>query len=145
MLKYIKINYENIDYADDIQKNIFPKSSAYKDYVNANKKQANLQNYYVVYNNNTLIGITGYYYENENMYLKWFGVLKQFRNKGYGTDILNDTIKMSTKNNVKINQFIMVINNKDRSKLFFKKNIKDYKIDNENIIFILNIKKDPSK
>ncbi len=52
--------------------------------------------YYLAYIAEKPIGITGLYYQpgdTEEMWLAWFGVLSEYRNKGYGTAILNWTME----------------------------------------------------
>ena len=52
--------------------------------------------YFIVYDNNEEIGITGlYYYDNESAWLPWFGVLPEKRNKSYGERILLKTIDLA--------------------------------------------------
>lgn len=51
--------------------------------------------YYLAYRDGEPVGITGLYYYNgfeDEMWLAWFGVLKEYRNHGIGTDILKWTI-----------------------------------------------------
>ncbi len=101
MLKYIEINNENLEYATLIQTQIFPKESAYEHYKKAIKLNLEYQKYYLVYDENKVIGITGLYSnedlnETGSIWLGWFGVLSNYRNQGYGTQILNDTIHMAT-------------------------------------------------
>ena len=52
--------------------------------------------YYIVYDNNEEVGITGlYHYDNESAWLPWFGVLPNKRRKSYGKKILLKTIDMA--------------------------------------------------
>ena len=52
-------------------------------------------NYYLVYDNKELVGITGIYvYKDypDEAWLGWFGVMPEKRNKGYGRRILANSI-----------------------------------------------------
>lgn len=52
--------------------------------------------YYLAYKDNEPIGLTGLYEEpgiDDEMWLAWFGVLPKYRKLGYGTTILNLSIK----------------------------------------------------
>lgn len=52
--------------------------------------------YYIAYINNEQIGITGiYHYQEDEAWLAWFGILPQYRNKGYGKKLLEETIKIA--------------------------------------------------
>ena len=100
MLKYVEVTINNIEYATKIQMKIFPKESAYEHYKYAIESNLEYQKYYLVYKDNNVIGITGLY-SNENIsetnsiWLGWFGVLEEYRYKGYGKQILIDTIQIA--------------------------------------------------
>ncbi len=55
--------------------------------------------YYLVYEKNTLVGITGIYRypEQNDCWLGWFGVLQSERRKGVGSQILLETMKRARK------------------------------------------------
>lgn len=100
MLKYLEITNENVEFATSIQMKIFPNESAYEHYKFAIKNNVDYEKYYLVYDENDVIGITGLYSnedmnETNNIWLGWFGVLQEFRKKGYGKKILLDTIDMA--------------------------------------------------
>lgn len=99
-LKYIEITNTNIDYATRIQMNIFPEESAYKNYKYAIDSNLEYRKYYLVYNQDIVIGITGLYSMEDlnvtnSIWLGWFGVIEQYRKQGYGEKILLDTIEMA--------------------------------------------------
>ena len=100
MIKYIKITKDNIDYATSIQMQIIPEECAYYSYLYIINKNLEWQNYYLVYDDDKVIGITGLYCledinETNSIWLGWFGVLEQYRRLGYGKRILLDTIEMA--------------------------------------------------
>ena len=98
MLNYIKITKDNIDYATRIQMKIFPDECAYYNYLDIINKNLEWQNYYLVYDGDEVVGVTGLYCfedinETNSIWLGWFGVLKKYRRHGYGKRILLDTIE----------------------------------------------------
>ena len=101
-LKYIEINNSNIDLAARVQYKIFPYSAAYIKYLN--KPTNTLQIDYLIYLGSKPIGVVGLYelekYK-DDIWLSWFGLLKEYRFKGYGSQILKDIMKMAKKYNKK--------------------------------------------
>ena len=94
-LNYIKLNLDNLDTVYKVQKETWPNDSDYDDLYDKaiNTKDDNVM--FLVYDNNTFIGITGVDvlkdYPN-TIWLDWFTILKKYRKKGYGTKVLLDTI-----------------------------------------------------
>lgn len=103
-LTYEKINKDNIKLAAKIQYEIFPNSSAYTKYlkqINSNKK---VSVDYLVYCKLNPIGIIGLYEQDgdeTSIWLSYFGLLKQYRKKGYGKRMLNDVIELAKSYNKK--------------------------------------------
>lgn len=99
-LNYVPIAKDNIDLAAKIQQEIFPEESAYEHYKWTIEQNCIYQKYYLVYDENKIIGITGHYTnepleETNSLWLGWYGVLAKKRNQGYGTKILKDTIEFA--------------------------------------------------
>lgn len=98
-LKYVKVDKNNIDIAFNIQKEIWPSSPDYENFlrkINLNKQE---ESSFIVFYDDIPIGITGTYVESiddETIWLDWYGVLKKYRGKGFGKDILEDTINYCT-------------------------------------------------
>lgn len=95
-LKYEIINLENLEIAYNIQKDIWPNSPDYEDLYDkaTNTKDDNC--FFLVYNEDKLIGITGvdvFREYPETIWLDWFAILPQYRKKGYGKKVLLDTIQ----------------------------------------------------
>ena len=106
-MEFILVDFTNYKKAIEIQNTIFPEEDGTInilaslgrelfiektgiDYVDDHVK------YFIVYDNNEEIGITGlYYYDNESAWLPWFGVLPEKRNKSYGEIILLKTIDLA--------------------------------------------------
>ena len=85
-LKLILIDKSNIDYAIKLENEIFPEYNAKNNYFLSLKKDSKCH-YYLIYDNNICVGITGIYaYEKDNInaWLGFFGIKEEFRNKGYG-------------------------------------------------------------
>lgn len=104
-LKYEKINKDNIVVASKVQYEIFPNSSAYLKYLKEIEKQTlELPISFLVYESNTPIGVVGLYDimgYNDTVWLSWFGVLKEYRFKGYGKQIFNDILEIAKQYNKK--------------------------------------------
>ena len=93
MLSKVLITADNMEFALSVQHGIFPKFDArhnYEDAVSGNTDK-NLK-YYLLYSGADCVGISGYYVtkeDKESGWLGWFGILPEFRRKGYGTQALN--------------------------------------------------------
>ena len=58
--------------------------------------------YYLAKKDNDYVGITGiYYYDLDNAWLGWFGILTQFRNRGLGKELLKKTVDLASTMNFK--------------------------------------------
>lgn len=102
MFRYVEITNDNLLEATLIQMKIYPNESAYEHYKYIINKKCDYEKYYLVYNDGDIIGITGLYCnenleETNSIWLGWFGVLEEYRRKGYGKKILLDTIEMAKK------------------------------------------------
>ena len=52
--------------------------------------------YYLAKINNKYVGITGiYYYDLDSAWIGWFGILKEYRKKGIGRELLRKTIDLA--------------------------------------------------
>lgn len=86
-MKFIKIIKDNIDIAHQMEKEIFPHYDAYNNYLDTFKKDSN-NDFWIIEVDNTYVGIAGLYSFKkypEDAWLGWFGLLKPYRNKGYGS------------------------------------------------------------
>ena len=102
MLKYVEITNDNIEFATKVQMRIFPNESAYEHFKFTIERNLEYEKYFLVYDGDIVIGVTGLYsnediFETNSLWLGWFGVLEEYRSKGYGKQILTDTIEMSKK------------------------------------------------
>ena len=97
--KLVKITKDNVNLAAEFQLSIFPGECAYGSYIYSIKRNSDYFSYYLAYNNENLIGITGIYSfekveETNSLWLGWFGVSPIYRRKGYGKALLKQTIDM---------------------------------------------------
>lgn len=94
-LKYEILNLKNLDIAYKIQKETWPDDPDYEDlYDKATNTEAN-NCFFLVYDKDILIGITGvdvYDKYPNTIWLDWFTILPEHRRKGYGKKVLLDTI-----------------------------------------------------
>ena len=76
--------------------------------------------YYLAKENNNFVGITGiYYYDLESAWLAWFGILKEYRNNGFGRKLLNMTLAIAADMNFKVMRLYTDFNdNKNAIKLY---------------------------
>lgn len=86
--------------ATTIQMTIFPDVCAFEHYQYAIEQNKDYEKYYLVYEKNEIIGITGFYSnepieETNSIWLGWYGILEIYRQKGYGKQILLDTMEMT--------------------------------------------------
>ena len=90
MLRTVRITADNLQYAIRIQNTIFPRYNGEANYTDSITGKASCE-YFLVYDEDTCIGITGMYqYEidPDSAWLGWFGVLEPFRRQHYGTAII---------------------------------------------------------
>ena len=96
-LRFEEITPENINLATKIELEFFPDMCAYCSYEDSFK---NNNRYWIVYDENEIVGITGIY-ENAGLgepntcWMGWFGVLPEKRQCGYGKAILKKTIEIA--------------------------------------------------
>lgn len=58
--------------------------------------------YYLARKNNRYVGITGiYYYDLDDAWIGWYGILREFRNNGFGRELLKKTVDLATAMNFK--------------------------------------------
>lgn len=102
-LRYEKISENNIRVAAKIQYEIFPNSSAYLKYLKEiQNKTLDLPVDFLIFENDIPMGVVGLYeiskYK-DTIWLSWFGVVEDYRYKGYGSQIFEDIINEAKKYN----------------------------------------------
>ena len=95
-LTYIQINLDNINIAYEIQKETWPKDPDYDDLYDKATNPLDDNCFFLVYDRDNLIGITGvdvYREYPDTIWLDWFTILPEYRRNGYGRKVLLDTIE----------------------------------------------------
>ena len=90
-IKLVVIDSENIEGAVFVQHIVFPHDSARQNYYESINKVTN-NIYCLLYLGEKCIGISGLYYydiDPRSAWLGWFGIIPEYRNKGYGKVALN--------------------------------------------------------
>jgi len=93
-LKYIEVDSNNLEVAVKIQNTIFPLEDGRQNYIEGitnNPYRKEMVNY-IVYYNEIPIGVVGLYSYNvypSDAWLSWFGVLQEYRQKGYGSKMFD--------------------------------------------------------
>lgn len=123
-MKFELITKDNIMLATNIQLRIFKDENecAYLHYLNSficNK------DYYIVYKANEPVGITGLYIdeftqEDDVVWLGWFGVLPEYRNKGLGCEILLKSLELAKDKGFKVLRLYTSKNNQSACNLYDK-------------------------
>lgn len=95
-LKYIQVTKKDLEVAYNIQKNVWKEEPDKQNFITKanNPKDDNIA--FIVYYKNIPIGITGVYTEDiekDSIWLDWFCVKEEYRNRGFGEQILLDTIE----------------------------------------------------
>ena len=94
-LTYIKLNKNTVDVAFAIQKSIWSEDPDYNDLYDKAINSLDDNCFFLVYDKEKLIGITGVDVFREypdTIWLDWFAILPQYRKMGYGKKVLLDTI-----------------------------------------------------
>ena len=93
MLDLKLITSENLDYAVNVENEIFPEYNAKNNYI-ASIKNSNQSQFFLIFDKERCVGITGIYsYKNDsdNAWLGFFGIKEEYRDKGYGRKSLKLT------------------------------------------------------
>ena len=94
-MKFVEVNNSNKDLAIKLQAILFPSEKSPKQVIRGIK--TNNPKNFIAYRYNKPVGIVGYYFEKnlpDHILINWFGVLKEYRNKGIGTKILKQLISI---------------------------------------------------
>ncbi len=132
-MEFALVDYSNYKKAIEIQNTIFPKEDGtinilasldvdlFVKKTGIEYKNDNIK-YYIAYDNNEVIGITGiYYYDNESAWLGWFGVLPDKRRNHYGKAILEKTMELAKQKGFKtMRLYTDAVDNANAIKLYEK-------------------------
>lgn len=141
MLKYGIVTKENIDLATKIQNTIFPNENGRKNFLDSIGEHSYRKElkFWIVYDEDTPIGITGLYSYHEyptDAFLGWFGVLPEARGKGFGSqmfDNFENTARNSGYENIRL--YTDELDNYEATKLYYKKGMisEEYTNEKDNI------------
>ena len=104
-IKFVVITKDNLELACKIQNTIFKEDARenFIEQINKDPYRKELE-YYIVYLKDKPIGVTGVYAYHEypdTGWLGWFGILKEYRQNGYGGIVLDKTIELVRKKGYK--------------------------------------------
>lgn len=114
-MELILVDKNNYKDAINLQKSIFPNEDGTLNILASIDRRLFIQvtglsyiddhiKYYLAKADGRYVGITGLYYYNFDMdsaWIGWYGILKEFRNKGLGRELLNATIDLAKLKNFK--------------------------------------------
>lgn len=95
-MHFIEVTQQNLKLAYTIQKEIFSDSPDILHIKNSIDNNDPGYAYWIVYENETAIGISGIYTveaDRDSVWLSWYGVLPKWRSKGFGRKILLESIE----------------------------------------------------
>lgn len=132
-MELILVDKHNYKKAIEIQRMIFPKEDGALNILASLDKNLFIETtgldyvddhvkYYLAKVDDNYIGITGiYYYDSDNAWLGWFGILKEFRNKGLGRELLRNTVSKAKSMNFKnMRLYTDFVDNHDAINLYEK-------------------------
>lgn len=106
-LTYQKVDTTNLQLALSIQHQVWPDEEPDQDYKSKPLHPDDSSNVsWLVYHSNNLIGLTGVftfdahepaYDQNDSIWMDWFAILPEFRGRGFGKQVLLDTIEYCRK------------------------------------------------
>ena len=90
MIHLVRVTEENLDFAVHLQNTLFPDYNGEANYIDSLSGKTDSE-YYLVYDKDTVIGITGLYTypsDPDSAWLGWFGILEKFRRRHYGRETI---------------------------------------------------------
>lgn len=158
-LRYVEINNDNLDLAVKIQNTIFPFEDGRQNYIEGITKDTYRKEMvnYIVYDNEVPVGVVGLYSYNEypsDAWLSWFGILKEFRKKGYGSEIFDFFEKLSLEKGYtsiriytdsEFDKAMLLYEKKEMIKEFYKNQLESEEINNSTIIYSKSLTKESTK
>ena len=114
-MELVLVDKSNYQEAIEIQKMIFPEENGTLNVLASLDRELFIKvsgleyiddhvKYYLARVNNEYIGITELYYygdDLDNVWIAWYGILEEYRNKGLGKEILLKTIELAKSKNFK--------------------------------------------
>ena len=132
-MEFVLVDFTNYKKAIEIQNTVFPNEDGTINILASLDRELFIKKtgidygednvkYYIVYDNNEEVGITGLYnYDSISAWLAWFGVLPDKRRKSYGKRILEKTMELAKQKGFKtMRLYTDAIENADAIKLYKK-------------------------
>ena len=132
-MEFVLVDFTNYKKAIEIQNTVFPNEDGTINILASLDRELFIKKtgidygddnvkYYIVYDNNEEVGITGLYnYDSISAWLAWFGVLPNKRRKSYGKRILEKTMELAKQKGFKtMRLYTDAIENADAIKLYKK-------------------------
>ena len=155
-LKYVEITNNNLDLAVKIQNTIFPLEDGRQNYIEGITKDPYRKEMvnYIVYDKEIPIGVVGLYSYNEypsDAWLSWFGVLQEYRQKGYGSkmfDFFEDLALEKGYKEIRVytddafDKAILLYEKKKMIKEFYHNELESEEINNSTIIYSKSLTKE---
>lgn len=135
MLRLELITKDNIDIAIKIENKIFPLYNAKNNYYDSLENDR--VNFFLVYDNDIIVGISGVYSykeDHDNAWLGFFGIKEEYRNKKYGKKTLLLSEEYAKKLNFKFMRLLTDKFDNDYAIEFYERNgytFEDYDSDLE--------------
>lgn len=121
-MEFIKIDKSNLDTAHEIENTIFPHYDALNNYLDSLADQAKSE-YYLIKENDIYIGTIGLYSYNaypDDAWLGWFGLLEEYRGKGYGREALEFFEELARNRGFRYARLFTYTLNNDNTRNFYK-------------------------
>lgn len=132
-MEFVLVDFTNYKKAIEIQNTVFPNEDGTINILASLDRELFIKKtgidygednvkYYIVYDNNEEVGITGLYnYDSISAWLAWFGVLPNKRRKSYGKRILEKTMELAKQKGFKtMRLYTDAIENAEAVKLYKK-------------------------
>lgn len=122
------VTRENLNLVRDMFASIFPNEILYRgfdagvDCFEKSTYDTELE-YYIHYDGDSPVGISGLYSEpmaNDSLWLGWFGVLEKYRNRGYGSAILNSFESECKRRGMTFARLYTAVDNNESAIHFYK-------------------------
>ena len=119
-----RITIHNIDYAVQIQSELFPRESASVNYEDSLDHSSGYE-YFLLYENGVCVGITGIYNNldnHESAWLGWFGIREPFRRQHLGSEALRIFEEMAAAKGYRFARLYTDAENNDAAMAFYQSN-----------------------
>ena len=124
MMTLERITEENIDYASEIQAELFPEYSGRRNYEDSLAEDSRFE-YFLVYEDGACAGITGIYsYPEypESAWLGWFDIRENYRRKHLGSAVLKKFEEMAREKGFRFARLYTGAEDNDIAIAFYKAN-----------------------